>query len=293
MGRNLKGQHIYTPFGLTLVALGIVLLAAGSTYFVYSWRAHASLDNLNITASETAGETEFNSLINQRNIVPGDSPVTSGSGEPGSSLKLSTEAIAAQILYPGEVLSPSSWGNPLLENDILELVTPLLEGFQPVSPDLIPALGTLPAPTRISILSIGVESEVQGLQILDLGDSRAYETPKNVVGHIPETAGAGEKGTAWFFGHLESPIRGEGNVFANLPQIPDLLRQGGEVYATVESDETTYLYRLMASEVVHQDDLAIHDTGSASISLVACVPRFVYDYRLVVTGELVGIKQVS
>ena len=127
------------------------------------------------------------------------------------------------------------------------------------------------------------------MQILDLGDSLEYETPKNVVGHIPETANAGEDGTAWFFGHLESPIQGEGNVFARLPELPDLLRRG-KVYATVENEEATYLYELTASRVMHEDELVVFDAGEAGISLVTCVPRFLYDHRLVVTGELVGLK---
>ena len=51
-----------------------------------------------------------------------------------------------------------------------------------------------------------------------------------------------------------------------------------------------YLYRITSTEVLHQDEMRLFNTGWASIHLVSCVPRLVYDHRLVVTGELVGVK---
>ena len=47
---------------------------------------------------------------------------------------------------------------------------------------------------RIRIPIINVDSEVGELEILDLGDSRAYETPKGIVGHLPKTPNPGEMG---------------------------------------------------------------------------------------------------
>ena len=167
----------------------------------------------------------------------------------------------------------------------------LIQGFKPIDTSLVAPLGTLSAPTRIIVPSIGVDSEVAGLQVLDLGDSRAYETPKNLVGHIPQSANPGEGGSGWFFGHLESPIAGEGNVFYNLPQIPDLLRQGQEVYAIVENGKTSYLYQITETKVVHQNDMQLYDVGDPNIHLVVCVPKLVYDHRLIVTGKLVGIHK--
>ena len=143
---------------------------------------------------------------------------------------------------------------------------------------------------RISIPSIGLESGVEELQILDLGDSLSYETPKNTVGHIPETSNPCQLGNGWFFGHLESPVRGEGNVFQHLPDIPKLLQNGDPVYITIETDEGAFLYQATKTVQVHEDDLRLHDTSNASITLVACVPRLVYDHRLLVTAELVGVK---
>ena len=141
--------------------------------------------------------------------------------------------------------------------------------------------------------SIGIDSTITELQILNLGENRAYETPDRVVGHIPETANAGEAGSSWFFGHTESPTLGEGSVFFNLRQVPGKLQNQEDVYVITETGQTQYLYLVTSSQVVHQDDMALYETGQSSIHLVSCVPRLVYDHRLIVTGELVGQKTKS
>jgi LPXTG-site transpeptidase (sortase) family protein len=111
-----------------------------------------------------------------------------------------------------------------------------------------------------------------------------------VVGHIPETANPGEKGSGWYFGHLESPIRGEGSVFYDLPKIPSLLRQGEKVYIIVENGEDSFLYQVTETKVVPEDQLKLYDLKEPTVILVTCVPRLIYDHRLVVTAKLVGKK---
>jgi LPXTG-site transpeptidase (sortase) family protein len=143
---------------------------------------------------------------------------------------------------------------------------------------------------RISIPAIELEADVQELGILDLKDFRQYETPNNVVGHIPDTANPGEVGNNWLFGHLQSPIRNEGSVFRDLPLIPEILRTGQRVYVVLEGQAASYLYEVYETDVVHQDDLHLYPTDEAAITLVTCVPTFTYDYRLLVTASLVGFK---
>jgi LPXTG-site transpeptidase (sortase) family protein len=154
----------------------------------------------------------------------------------------------------------------------------------------VPPKGSLQVPSGLIIPSIDVVSQVEQLSILNLGDSRAYETPKSVVGHIPQTANPGEAGTSWLFGHLESPIRGDGNVFSQLTKIPSLLRRGEDVYAIVETGTMAYLYRIIETEVVPQEELRLFDTGRASLVMVTCVPRLIYDHRLVISAELIGVR---
>ena len=216
--------------------------------------------------------------------------------------QISPSAIAAQQLYPGEAIKATYWGNPLEYEPDSYIESSLLRGYRPLDSSNVAAAGTLLPPTRIILPSIGVDSSVKGLAVLDLGDSRAYETPKHVVGHIPASSNPGELGSVWLFGHLESPIAGEGNVFYSLPKIPDLLRKGQEVYTIVENGQASYLYRITEAFVVHQSELRMDygylktlrpeyaqlDPGGANIHLVVCVPRFVYDSRLIVSGKLVG-----
>ena len=201
-------------------------------------------------------------------------------------------------LYPATYIHPKFWAQPLWSGGEPYVYNPgnpgtgLPDGFRLVSA----ADGALRrgegAPTaRIAIPLIDVNSEITELAILNLGDSRAYETPKHLVGHIPQSPNPGETGNAWYFGHLESPIKGEGNVFHRLPEIPDLLRDGDDVFVELESvDGRTFLYRTTRTEVIHQDDFKFYGSDVAQLTLVACVPRLVYDHRIVVTAELVAIK---
>ena len=166
----------------------------------------------------------------------------------------------------------------------------LIGGFEPIDPDNIPTKHALSEAARIIIPSIDLDSSIEELQIKDLGDSREYETPKHVVGHIPETANAGEDGTAWFFGHLNSPIQGEGSVFRDLPELSPMLKNGEEVYAILEGESGAFLYKLTWPELLPENSLRLYDTGGPTLRLVTCVPDLYYNYRLVIWGELVGVR---
>ncbi|MDP2950022.1 MAG: sortase, partial [Chloroflexota bacterium] len=107
------------------------------------------------------------------------------------------------------------------------------------------------------------------------------------------TPNPGERGTGWYFGHLESPIRGEGSVFRDLPKIPELLRQGEDVYVIVSNGATDFLYRVTDFQVLPGEQLKLYDTGQPSVFLVTCIPRLYYDYRLVVKAELVGTRKAA
>jgi len=198
-------------------------------------------------------------------------------------------------IYPGFQIHPKYWGDPLWAGTdpytYGEVGRP--DGFVALSAADGLARGLGAQAREIRIPAIGVDSAVKDLAVIDLGDSSTYETPNNVVGRIPTTAQAGETGNAWFFGHLESPIKGEGNVFQNLPQIPGMLKNGDPVYISIVTDDGEYLYQVTETEVVYQDDLRLSDSDDSTITLVACVPRLKYDYRLLVTGKLVGVKRAA
>ena len=59
-------------------------------------------------------------------------------------------------------------------------------------------------------------------------------------------------------------------------------RRGLSYEIVVELDSMDMIKRYVA--------LRLYDSDNSSITLVACVPRLVYDNRLLVTAELVGVK---
>ena len=199
-------------------------------------------------------------------------------------------------IYPGYQMHPKYWDRPLAAGSAAYSygVVRRPDGFIRLSASDAVARGTASDAAKIRIPSIGVDSEVANLAIINLGDSSQYETPKHVVGRIPRTSNPGEVGNTWLFGHLESPIKGEGNVFRRLPEIPALLNAGDDVYVSLlNEDGDEYLYQVTETQVVYQDDLALYETDDSTITLVACVPRLVYDHRILVTGKLVGVKRAG
>lgn len=147
--------------------------------------------------------------------------------------------------------------------------------------------------TRIYIPAIGVDSGVKELELLFLDEGTQWETPKHVVGHVPSTAGPGEQGHGWYVGHLESPLRGEGNVFSDLPDIPNLLKQGQVVDVFLEVDGRRYQYQVYQTEVLSAEELKVTQSGRQDITLVTCYPRLTYDKRLLVTAALVGVSDIE
>ncbi len=245
--------------GIFLLVFGFLLLASGGVYYGYSANAKSNLDDLT--------------------AVLGPRTVNAISGSSASSVSL----------FPGKAVTADSWDNLFGYEPPYLREQALLRGFSPIGESGVTIADIQPS-TRILVPAIGVDSTVSELAILDLGDSRTYESPNNTVGHIPESANAGETGTSWFFGHTESPISREGSVFFNLQKVPEKLRNGEDVFIITDNGANQFLYRATSSQVVHQDDLRLDTTPSADIKLVSSVPRFVYDHRLVISGELIALR---
>ena len=184
---------------------------------------------------------------------------TSDDREASDEAKNGAELVYAyNALYPGYQMHPKYWDNPLSAgaDPFAYGAVKRPDGFISIEPSQGMPRGSASDANHIRIPSIGVDSTVSNLEIIDIGDSRQYETPKHIVGRIPETSNPGELGNTWLFGHLESPIRGEGNVFQKLPEIPALLNSGDPVYVSlINENGDEFLYQITATEVVHQDDL--------------------------------------
>ena len=137
---------------------------------------------------------------------------------------------------------------------------------------------------------IGLEIGIIELHAEPFGDGEKYAAPPFMLGIIPGQPNPGEIGNTWLFVHLESPIRGEGSVFRDLPKVHDLLRQGQPVYVIIDSDDGSFLYQATEFRIMHRDDLRLWSSTGRIATLVSSWPRFKYVERVVVTTELVGVR---
>ncbi len=248
-----------------LVAGGI-LTGIGAAYYGYANNAQADLAKFEAPAVEVA--PSWSLPLSNFEVQPPE-PVTQ-------------PFLPETSLYSGDAGDVSAF-----------LGLDLPEGFEAVDfSEGNPSALVAPA-TQMIIPSLDIDSNVVELSISNLGDRRAYETPNNAIGHIPETADAGEQGAAWYFGHTESPILDEGNVFFNLQQAAQKLRIGENIDIITDNGTEQFLYRVTGTRVVHEDNLKLESQERPIIHLVSCVPRLVYDHRLIVDAELIARKASS
>ena len=245
--------------GMFLLVIGLLMLASGGAYYVYAANSKSNLEDMVSLATPRA--------------------VNSITGRTASSLDL----------FPGKAIAAESWNDLFSYEPLYYRQHRMLDGFTSIGGSGLEITDFQPA-TRIMIPSIGINSGISELALVDLGDSRHYESPNNTVGHIPKTGHADENQTSWFFGHTESPVSREGSVFFNLQKVPEKLRSGEDVFIITDHGDNQFLYRATSSQVVHQSDLTLDATPSSDINLVSSVPRFVYDHRLIISGELVALK---
>ena len=244
--------------GAALLLTGGLLIGIGGAYYGYANNARANLDRYEFSTVELV-------------------PVYQQEG-PGIRLSpTSLDSIPESSLFSGDAGFLASDSRPTLP-----------DGFALIDFTNEFPLTEEEAATRIRIPALDIDSTIVELSIQDLGDRRAYQTPDNTVGHIPETSDAGESGEAWFFGHTESPVLDEGSVFFSLQEVADKLRLGEEVLIITDNGTDEFLYKVTASRVVHEDNLTLESGGGAKIHLVSCVPRLVYDHRLIVDADLIA-----
>ena len=208
------------------------------------------------------------------------------------SLKINTR-IAPKVggNPPGTEFNVLPKADGKLSNSDLTNAKFMMKNFYPIS--ILDKNSIAESPIRIVIPILGIDSIVEDLGVEITSNSSSWETPKNVVGHIPSTAKPSEEGSGWYFGHLESPIRGEGNVFRRLPEIPRLVKEDRSVLIYIQDINRTYLYEVYKADVVYQDELFIKDSGERDIFLVTCYPRLKYDYRIIITAAMVGVTEIE
>ncbi|MBI4301076.1 MAG: class D sortase [Chloroflexi bacterium] len=140
-----------------------------------------------------------------------------------------------------------------------------------------------PSPAnRIVIPSIEVDAPVVELGTVIQDGELVWDTPKHAVGHLKGTAYPGEVGNIAMAGHINSPFKGEGNVFKRLPEI----NLGDTV--TLYTAFGLYLYQVKETKVVLPEDTWVLDpTPEPTLTLITCVPDWVWSHRLIVTARLI------
>ena len=291
--------------GLGLLSIGLVLLGLSGAYYGYTFFATKNLDRLVYHAEATPNPADTLTLSDLRPLdrdagtaVPNASPTPERDIEAtetptATALPQGGPPPEEQTLYPGALIPARQWADP--RGTVALGQRSLLAGFAPFGPGQLQAASAnaTARAIRLHIPAVNIDATVNELAIVDLEDSRRYETPKFTVGHIPVTSNPGVVGNGWYFGHLESPIQNEGNVFSHLPRIPGLLQAGEDVYVVLETATRQYLYQVTDTEVVRQNDLSLYQADGARVTLVTCVPRLKYDHRLLVTAKLVGTAAVA
>ena len=59
----------------------------------------------------------------------------------------------------------------------------------------------------------------------------------------------------------------------------------------MDTGDGGFLYMVESFRKIHGDDLELYKAEDSVVTLVTCWPRFVYDERILVTAELVGIAE--
>lgn len=274
--------------GFALLGGGLLLLALAGGFFGYQAYVDERYEPVvSITATPTLPtQQELQQLI--------ESPPSSGAAEqpastaplPASGPAPSAETLAQVYAIPD--VAPQDWANPLWAEDRGRLA--FTAEYLPVADLDLPESGLAPA-ALVRIPIIGLKAETIALEAYETDEGGLkYESPIFDVGIIPGHTNPGEAGNTWLFGHLESPLKGEGAVFRDLPKLHDHLRNGESVYVIVDSDDGSFLYQATEFRILHKDDVHFWGSEGRTATLVCSWPRFIYDERVVVTAELVGAR---
>ena len=247
----------YRISGISLIAVGLLLLVAAGGYWIFTQVSEARLDDQNV--SIPLQRPQFPSSF--QSIDPESLAAIDG-------LAQSEDGPAWRIPSPDEYV-PVEWL------------------------DLPRTVGALPQASWISIPSIGISSPIVELNTVWEGDKLVWERPINAVGHHWGTPFPGEAGNVVMSGHRSSPIRGEGAVFRKLGDVPDLLTTststGEPVDIFLHTPETVYVYRAVSTQVVEPGQVDVfHQTAEPTLTLITCTPDLVYSHRLILTAWLVA-----
>ena len=256
-----RNRLVYRISGYTLIALGLLLLAASGGYLLYTQVSKARLGEQNVS-------------------IPLQQPFFPNGFENIDPQEFET---AQTLIQPQD---GSRWRIPSSGK------------YRPVDWAALPrTVSALPQASRISIPAIDVSAPMVELGTIWEDGKLVWERPVHAVGHHQGTPNPGEAGNVVMSGHRSSPIRGEGAVFRRLGDVPGLLKESKSSEAPVDiflyAPETIYIYRIVSTQVVEPGQADVfRQTAEPTLTLITCTPDLVYSHRLIVTAWLVATASI-
>jgi sortase (surface protein transpeptidase) len=286
-------QYILRFTGYFIILLGVLSTGLALTIFFIGIYSSGKLESLKTQVVEVTPELfEYRSTILYDYSYEENTVITSESNYSNKPI-YSDEILAGYAnKYAVSTYHPKTWNNPRwssVSKKSIDITS--IPSFIPLTsrtesdmlPLHIPELNMLPIAMKIP--TIGVNSPVANLAVINDKGVDKYETPKNLVGRI--SLSDSDSGS-WYFGHLESPLKNEGNVFHNLPLIAEYINDGDPIFIHLIHDNTELIYQAVQSTVLHESQLKLFDPGIDNIILITCANRPYYDQRQIVTAKLIG-----
>jgi len=300
-------KRSYTT-GLSLIAVGSILLIAVIVYMLYSVWATSTLDDL-ITEDRSSLQDLFPTKPDNLTYDALSQPNRLQQITLPSDLEVYLEEFVLindderhpleayknpYVVAPDQALTTKNpfTGSIASSGTIHQL--PYLEGFYAVDWAMLPRNGrNLAQPTRIEIPAINLDSQIDQVEANWIGDRLLWDIPQNIVGYHKGTSQPGMFGNTILSGHISSPIKREGAVFKNLPDIAPLLIEGQPVDMILHTSEARYLFRIIKTDVAEPENVDLfRPITEPSLTLITCIPDYIYTHRFLVTGILIGKASV-
>lgn len=290
--------------GISLIAVGSVLIMAVTVYMLYSIWATSTLDDL-----ITEDRSSLQNLFSTKSDSLTSNALTQNNRLQQITLPSDLEVYLEEfvLIHDGERHPLEAYKNPYVVAPDPALTTknpftgaiassgtvqqlPYLDGFYAVDWAMLPRNDrNLVQPNRIEIPAINLDSQISQVEANWIGDRLLWDIPQNIVGYHKGTAQPGAFGNTILSGHISSPIKREGAIFKNLPDIAPLLIEGQPVDVILHTTEARYLYRIIKTDVAEPDDVDLfRPIKEPSLTLITCIPDYIYTHRFLVTGILIG-----
>ncbi|MHB8574092.1 MAG: sortase [Dehalococcoidia bacterium] len=266
-----RREFLLRYLGNTMLGAGASLFGAAAAYEIYAKRAEASLGNLKRGAY----------------VLPGVSQPAALSPAPAQAAGTVAAAASAQPH------ADASTGTPAPDSPASPEAVTVSKGAEPptflaAAPAVQPAnitSGMLPVKLRIPSIGL-IDAKIVEVGTKIENGQLVWATADHAVGHNVGTALPGQPGNMILAGHISSPVRGEGNVFHNLPSLADKI---GSRVSVQTGDGSWFHYDIVGTNVVTPSDTwVLANTTTPVVTLLTCVPDGVYTHRFVALGKFAG-----